>query len=219
MNKINKFILLSFISVLFLSAPIVNALEIRFEGVVVGGDSRTPVGSNFWGSYIILPNLVDFDSTDPNSGSYDVNYSAFFDDSGVSGGISGFTSVGSLYIRNNLLNVQTQTYYDLYNLNDYTIGIPPQGFSANPVSVRNFNIALTDKQASVFSNDMLPYGIPDLNDFEEAIWNITFGNGQQINGDITSMSNAATAVPEPTTMLLLGLGLMGLAGVRRKFSN
>jgi hypothetical protein len=37
--------------------------------------------------------------------------------------------------------------------------------------------------------------------------------------DFTYAGNGNTQVPEPTTMLLLGLGLVGLAGVRRKFKN
>jgi len=36
---------------------------------------------------------------------------------------------------------------------------------------------------------------------------------------VYGQSDVSESVPEPTTMLLLGFGLMGLAGVRRKFSN
>ena len=45
-----------------------------------------------------------------------------------------------------------------------------------------------------------------------------YSTGEEI-GEGTSSFKPAAAVPEPTTMLLLGLGLVGLAGVRRKLKQ
>ncbi len=45
------------------------------------------------------------------------------------------------------------------------------------------------------------------------------GDGWVLDYSQITLSDNATTVPEPTTMLLLGLGLMGLARVRRKLKK
>jgi hypothetical protein len=47
---------------------------------------------------------------------------------------------------------------------------------------------------------------------------LTLSNAYIGIADLTVVKEPTTNVPEPTTMLLLGLGLVGLAGVRRKLN-
>lgn len=97
---------------------------------------------------------------------------------------------------------------------------------AQPVNIDLVGVLKGGNQfaAFLFADALLasPGGTNNLNDPEnqDDIWQITFLNN---GGNIPELSHLSlygrdvTPVPEPTTMLLLGTGLIGLAaGVRRK---
>ncbi len=75
-------------------------------------------------------------------------------------------------------------------------------------------ITLFDGDGSLLSDPSLPAGFA-FEDWDQAQWSITFttavpGETIQIGGTIST-----EVVPEPSTALLLGLSLVGLAGARR----
>jgi hypothetical protein len=65
--------------------------------------------------------------------------------------------------------------------------------------------------------NLMPY-LPSLTDGSVTILITTGGDGWALDYSKISISDSAS-VPEPSTMLLLGLGLIGVIGVRRKISK
>ena len=109
--------------------------------------------------------------------------------------------------------------------NNYQHGSIKDGFS---VSDKYYNNGLThdaelylfDDSATVYNDLLLPLNV-DLSQFNVSIFHQSFvdnnGNQLHIYGGIDSLSNINSApVPEPTTFLLFGIGLLGTAWTMRK---
>ena len=95
-----------------------------------------------------------------------------------------------------------------------------RGPGVNGFDLCGFELDLLDEDGLGFDSDALPLSPPDLEQFENAFVTLEFRQDRldlsSVVGRISSLSLSSVSVPEPGTLALLGLGLLGLGGVTRR---
>jgi hypothetical protein len=134
--------------------------------------------------------------TNPYSGTYFVDYDSL--ELTIGGlGIGSFTDSGYVFIAGQTVGFGNNNVYDFA----YIAGLPISGYdlmsSIGPLT----GLAAEPTQWVKVPTTL---GLTTLIGFDSPVDGGTF---------------TATTVPEPATMLLLGSGLLGLVGLRRKFSK
>jgi hypothetical protein len=108
------------------------------------------------------------------------------------------------------------TYVVSFNLGDSYYNNPDYNYPPNTVTIQmgmgDFNVDITRNSSN--NLDLFTYNVTT-----SQAGPLTFQNDGNDNVGAILDNVTVSAVPEPISLLLFGLGLVGLAGVRRKFKK
>ncbi len=217
MKKILAFLIITIFTVCFYSSAQANV--ITFDNITSGiTDVYVPIGyAGFnWSAHImVLP---------------DVRYSVIWGNSydSHSGDYAIFNEWGNPEITFGELIDFSGTYFSGWGLNNNPA---TDGTTATSVTVLGYqwesfidsiSMNLATNQYDWLSANLLGIERVVIQSTNDRNWWLmdNFTYDLVLNGDITTETNGATApMPESAILLLLGTGLMGIAGIRKKFKK